>query len=76
MLIKNLNDTEMMAVYAHAVQPSDNRKVVVHDYSEQYGAIVGAMRYIDGRWIGVASGEDLTDGLTTRAIWSEMLLQD
>lgn len=76
MKILNLNDTEMLATYVSVNQPDNDRKVLVHDYSLNHGVVVAGMCYRDGRWYGATTGYDLTDGLTDRAIWSEMLLQD
>ena len=55
--------------------PSDDRMVVVYGLMRGDLVIVGA-RYRLGRWIGGASGNDLTDDINTceQVVWSESYL--
>lgn len=79
-LIENLGDHDMQCIMISAGVPSDDRVVAVHDIYEvadQSGRVVKSlpvcvsMRYREGRWYGLLLGEDLTDHLTDRAVWSE-----
>lgn len=74
-LIANLLATEMLATYVTANQPSDERTVVLYYYTEDGRALCCPAYYKDGRWYGYCSNLDITESLTDKAIWSEMLLK-
>jgi hypothetical protein len=55
------------------VQPSDDRMVVVQDIVNDKVLTVG-MRYRDNKWFGAHTGDDLTEFLSSAAVWFESMI--
>lgn len=71
-LIQNLSDHDMGAT-SMVNQPADDRLVIMQDVVD--GRVVTAgVRYVDGRWLGEETGDDITDQISNRAIWFETRL--
>lgn len=72
-LIENLANHEHLHATSLVNQPANDRLVILQDVVD--GRVVTAgVRYVNGRWIGEETGDDITDTLSNRAIWFETRL--
>ena len=83
MLIHNLFDYYRekgleggMAISVKVGQPSDNRTVILMDHDDKGQTQVVGAKYVNGKWYSNSIGNDLTDSLSSYAIWTECLLGD
>ncbi len=68
----NLRDRRIMASYLTTHQPADDRVVILQDYEKGIPAATAA-RYINGKWYGALTGNELTK-FSPCAIWAESFL--
>jgi hypothetical protein len=70
-LIQNLGEcNEMLATSLLANQPANDRMVIMQDVVDGHVTTAG-VRFVNGRWLGEETGVDITDHLSSRAIWFE-----
>lgn len=74
-LIDDLRFRTGVSVKVTKDQPSNDRLVVVQCVIDGKAETIGA-RYRNNRWIGEATGSDLTDELPSHAVWFESLIYD
>lgn len=70
--IHNLSEHRMDSIMVSAGVPADNRVVTVHDINPvtDMPVVVNA-RFKQGQWYDIVSGDNISEGLTDKAIWCE-----
>lgn len=69
-LIENLANHPHLHATSLVNLPANDRLVILQDVVD--GRVVTAgVRYVDGRWFGEETGDDITDQISDRAIWFE-----
>lgn len=67
----------LLPLYVSDYVPSNSRPVVMQDKEPNAvgGVVAATVQYKRGRWYGCLTREDLTDGISKDAVWSEVSLR-